>query len=560
MGVVYRAHDEVLDRDVAVKFLLPRYIASVEAGARFMREARAVARLSHPNIMMLYDVGKERDWHYMVLEYIPGQSLREVTEQRVMPLPIQESLIMIQGVLGALAYAHEQGIIHRDIKPENLRLTCEGQVKVMDFGISLVQGETRLTETGSVIGTVAYLAPEIIQGQSPDIRSDLYAVGAVWYELLSGRPPFVGDTQDITLSQILHVAPPPLCQFHVDISPDIERIVLKLLQKAPEARYPSAKAVLADFPGFTGVQSIAGVSLSPVYNPGSAQDDGGQPRPMLTAMLPPYAIQDMLTEAIEAERRRLAELLQRDVLDTLNLLLTQVKAYTQTVRVTPNARVAFSVLDTLSRQAIQQVRDLEARLHPTVLENLGLEPALETFANQVTRVYGVQIALSLERLPERAPYPIELALFRVVQDAVEDAIRQAKATRIAMRLTRQEKGLVLRLADNGSFAGRAVHKENDTLDMYARIERLGGSVARGKDRQGWFEIKMQVSIVPPAQLTAREMDVLRLLAEGLSNKEIAQRLSISPRTVNYHLDNIYGKLGVNSRTEAVVYALNQGWL
>ena len=582
MGVVYRAYDEVLDRDVAVKFLLPQHIASAEAGARFMREARAVARLSHPNIMTLYDVGQEKNWHYMVLEYIPGQNLREAAMEHAGPLTVQEALITIHSVLEALAYAHAQGIIHRDIKPENLRLTPEGIVKVMDFGISLARGATRLTEQNVVIGTVHYLAPEVIQGQPPDARSDLYAVGAVLYELLAGHPPFQGNTEALTLAQILHAPVPALRAEHPHIPAEVEHIILKLLAKNPAERYPSAEAVLGALPKPSTVSGAASAA-SPASTPASlverivhstsktrrkAPSDETQIIPP-EAKTPPetrdalllYAALDDTVAAVEAERRRLAGLLQRDVLDSLNLLLTQAKTYEQSLGSNPTTRMAFSVMTSLSRQLIQQVHDLETNLHPGMLEKLGLEPALETLANQATRVHGVHVHLDLQRLPERLSPPVELALFRAAQHELDRAILDAHATQITLKLTLSkgsaltEQDLHFSFSDNGAATQRLATRGG----IYHRIEQLGGIVQSGSRPQGKFEITCTFTLHPPVALTPREMDVIQLLVEGLSNKEIARRLFISPRTVNYHLDNIYSKLGVSSRTEAAIYALRHGW-
>jgi serine/threonine protein kinase/DNA-binding CsgD family transcriptional regulator len=575
MGIVYRAHDEVLDRDVAIKFLLPKHIASAEAGERFMREARAVARLSHPNIMTLFDVGKESDWHYMVLEYIPGQNLRDIAKAHAGPLPVGEALTAIRSVLEALAYAHAQGIIHRDIKPENVQRTPDGQIKVTDFGISIARGESRVTETGIVMGTVHYLAPEVIQGQPPDARSDLYAVGVVLYELLAGHPPFQGDTEALTLSQILHAPIPPLRVEHPAIPMDVERVVLKLMAKSPAERYPSAEAALTDFPG-SGiadgkayavsassslveriVRSTSKTHRKPPTAAGSETQgiEVGELRTSMDALLL-YAALDDTVAAVEAERRRLATLLQRDVLEALDLLLIQAKTYEQSLGADSTTRMAFSVLTTLSRQVIQQVHDLETNLHPGVLMKLGLEPALEALADQSTRIYGVHVYLALQRLPERLSPPVELALFRAAQYELERAIHDAYAMQITVRLERQEQHLTFGFSDNGAIGQRATRRS----ETYQRLEQLGGIVENGIGSQGKFEMTCTFITDAPVTLTPRELDVIRLLVEGLSNKEIAQRLFVSSRTVNYHLDNIYSKLGVNSRTEAAIYALRHGWV
>jgi DNA-binding CsgD family transcriptional regulator len=275
----------------------------------------------------------------------------------------------------------------------------------------------------------------------------------------------------------------------------------------------------------------------------------------VTQDLPPYAASEDAASAVEAERRRLVELLQSSVIEPLNLLLSQANAYEQTLSANPQARMAVSVLASLARQVLQQARDLEASLSPTVLEALGLEPALEVLAGQVMRVHGLQVVLALERLSQRLPPRVELALFRLTQDALGRAVRHARASRVAIRLGQQGERVVLTLSDDGT----APLEEKVLPAACSQVGRLGGVIETGVGPHGGLELVVRFVIEPPVQLTPREMDVLQLLAEGLSNKEIAQRLAISPRTVNFHLDNVYSKLHVTSRTEAAVYALRHGW-
>jgi DNA-binding CsgD family transcriptional regulator len=275
----------------------------------------------------------------------------------------------------------------------------------------------------------------------------------------------------------------------------------------------------------------------------------------VTQDLLPYAASEDAASAVEAERRRLAELLQSSVIGPLNLLLSQANAYEQALSANPQARMAVSVLASLARQALQQARDLEANLSPTVLEALGLEPALETLAGQVMRVHGLQVVLTLERLSQRLSLRVELALFRLAQDVLDRAVLHSRASRVAIRLGQQGERVVLTLSDDGNAP-----LDEEVLPAACRqVEQLGGIIEAGVGPHGGLELVVRFVIEPPVQLTPREMDVLQLLAEGLSNKEIAQRLAISPRTVNFHLDNVYSKLHVTSRTEAAVYALRHGW-
>lgn len=260
-------------------------------------------------------------------------------------------------------------------------------------------------------------------------------------------------------------------------------------------------------------------------------------------------------EAVEAERRSLARALDETVIAQLNLLLAQASAYEQTLTGSPQARMAISVLSSLARQVMQQARDLTDSLHPTVLESLGLEPALETLAAQEMRTRGLELRLALQRLRERLPPQIELALFRTTQEAIDRALRQANARRLHIRLEKRDDDLYFIVDDDGiPPADEALRATRQ------RIEALGGQMVYDRSTLGGLQVTIRFNIAPPIDLTEREIEVIRLLAEGLANKEIAVQLIISPRTVKFHLDNIYSKLGVSTRTEAAIYALRQGWV
>ena len=267
------------------------------------------------------------------------------------------------------------------------------------------------------------------------------------------------------------------------------------------------------------------------------------------------AVAEDAATAVEAERRRMAESLQRSVVEPLNLLLSQINVYEQALSANPEMRMAVSVLGGLARQALQQVRDLEANLYPTVLEALGLEPALEALAGQVMRAHGLQVTLVLERLHERLPLPVELALFRVAQDVLDHALHRAHASHVRICLWQHDEWLTLSLSDNGTTA----EGQEALRAACRRVEQLGGTVETATSLRGGLELTIGIGAKAPVELTPREMEVLQLLTEGLSNKEIGQRLSLSPRTINFHLDNIYSKLGVTTRTEAAVCFLRHGW-
>ncbi len=258
-------------------------------------------------------------------------------------------------------------------------------------------------------------------------------------------------------------------------------------------------------------------------------------------------------QSLEAERRAMARALQETVISQLNLLLSQANVYDQTLR-NPDARMAVSILSSLARQALQQALDLENNLQPTILDSLGLEPALDALAQQMKRAYGIYIALIIDRLRTRLPAQLELALFRTTQEFVEHALKQANATRFTITLHKHDDALIYSLEHDGNPA-----IDLGKINSVAYLESLSGKLIKSTNSNGVLGLQVEFSLIEPIDMTDREMDVLTCLTEGMTNKEIALNLEISPRTVKFHLDNIYSKLGVNTRTEAVVYALNHGW-
>ena len=253
MAEVRRAVDLRLGRAVAVKQLRPDLATDPTFQARFRREAQSAAGLNHPTIVAVYDTGEEPDpttgvsIPYIVMELVEGPTLRDVLRDGRKILP-ERALELTAGVLDALGYSHRAGIIHRDIKPANVMLTTNGTVKVMDFGIARAVADTSstMTQTAAVIGTAQYLSPEQARGETVDARSDLYSTGCLLYELLTGRPPFTGDSPVSVAYQHVREAPVPPSQIDPEIGPDINAIVLKSLAKDPADRYQSAREMKAD--------------------------------------------------------------------------------------------------------------------------------------------------------------------------------------------------------------------------------------------------------------------------------------------------------------------------
>lgn len=244
MASVVLAHDLELDRPVAIKRLAENLAANDEFKRRFLREARLAARLSHPNIVAVYDVGEEDGRPFIVMEYVEGETLADLLHGRGRLEPEEAAALALQACAG-LETAHEAGLVHRDIKPQNLLVTPGGALKIADFGIARSLDGTRLTQVGTVLGTAAYLAPEQAAGETVTAAADVYALGAVLYELLTGRPPHVADSLAELAARQQEGAIAPVRELAPDVPAATEDAVMHALARDPEYRPPSA-AALAD--------------------------------------------------------------------------------------------------------------------------------------------------------------------------------------------------------------------------------------------------------------------------------------------------------------------------
>jgi len=256
MAMVYRAQDTLLNRAVALKILYPELSEDPLFVERFRREAQAAANLSHPNIVPVFDWGEDRGTYFIVMELIEGTSLADMLRGSA-TISASRSAQIVAQVAAALGYAHRSGVVHRDVKPGNILITRDGQVKVTDFGIAqAVSSEDHLAEAGSVMGTATYFSPEQASGAAVDGRSDVYALGVVLYEMLVGRPPFIGDTPVDVSSQHVNAEVPSMGQFSESVPKDLEAIVMEALSKSPENRYQSADELRADLIRFSEGQPV----------------------------------------------------------------------------------------------------------------------------------------------------------------------------------------------------------------------------------------------------------------------------------------------------------------
>ena len=276
MGEVYRAKDTRLDREVALKVIHPQLAANVDRLARFEQEAKAAARLDHPNILVVHDVGTHEGSPYIVSELLEGESLRELLGS---PLPPRKAVDFALQVAHGLSAAHEKGIVHRDLKPENVFVRKDGRIKILDFGVAKLtqpssgaldtQATTAAaTEPGVVLGTVGYMSPEQVQGRPLDARSDIFSLGVVLYEMLSGKQPFHRGTAPETLTAILREEPLDLAETNRNIPPELDRIVRHCLEKEPDRRFHSVSDVvfgLETLRGATARKPVAPMSVAGIF-------------------------------------------------------------------------------------------------------------------------------------------------------------------------------------------------------------------------------------------------------------------------------------------------------
>lgn len=240
MSTVYKARDRVLDRIVAVKILRSEFASDKGFVEKFKSEALAVASFSHPNIVNIYDVGQENDVHYIVMEFVDGKTLKEIIREQA-PLPVAQAVNIAIGVCDGVHHAHEKGIIHRDIKPHNILITEQGMVKVADFGIARAISTSTITYGKNIVGSVHYFSPEQARGEGINLTTDIYSIGCVLFEMLTGKVPFNADSPITVALRHIHDEPPSPRGINPDIPEELEAIVFKAMAKDPGKRFQSAQ-------------------------------------------------------------------------------------------------------------------------------------------------------------------------------------------------------------------------------------------------------------------------------------------------------------------------------
>ena len=351
MGEVYRAHDAVLAREVAIKVLHRSLSGDQGFVDRFRREARAAATLNHPNIVAVYDWGAVDGIYYMVMEYVHGRSVREILNARGGLAPGQAAAVLDQ-TLAALDHAHAKGIVHRDLKPENILITAEGVVKLTDLGLARAFADAKSTRAGAVTGTVQYLAPEQIRGEPADPRSDLYALGIVGYELLTDRVPFTGETPMAIAYKHLSDRVPPPSAIAADVPPELDGFIASATDPVRELRPESALAMRRDLASVMPTLARARPLASLVNDVPRVTTDATGPE--ATAALPPAAITQTIAQVEPQRRRRF----RRPLLVLLALMTLAAAAWGAWAYVIPHSHPIPSVLGDTVDAASQRLHDL----------------------------------------------------------------------------------------------------------------------------------------------------------------------------------------------------------
>ncbi len=484
-AAVYRAKDLVLGRDVALKILLPHVKESTRK--RFLGEATAAAKLNHPNIMALYDIGEDKDRIFLVVEYVQGDPLTHY-------IPSAPSVVVELGrqIGYALQYAHDNEIIHRDIKPANIKVTPEGQVKIMDLGLALSREGKRVTAQGMVIGTPAYLSPEQAQGLPLDSRTDIYSLGIVLYELATGQLPFNADDITALLLQQVKQPPPPPRLIVPDLPIALEHVILKTLEKDPARRFQSARA-LAD---------------------------------ALQAALPPRA---------DSERPTLPRR-PADMSKAAAEHITKTAMHNA-----PTIRIILADDHTVVRRSLASY--LETRDEFVVLAeaNDGDSAILQTLA-----LLPDVLILDLN-MPGRGGLEV-----------LPQIRQQAPDVKVLVLTGREENAYIVRALRAGAHG--YVLKSGDPEDLVNAIHKvMEGELVLGK---GVTQRVLLDLLNPNAnddkKLSEQEGRVLLLVAAGLDNTAIAQRIGSSMAAVIELLAKCMDKLGAKDRHDAALIALRDG--
>jgi len=458
MADVELAYDEVLDRQVAVKLLHQRYTDDPAFLERFKREARAAASLNHANMVAVYDTGEQDARPYIVMEYVAGRSLRDLLRREGV-LPQRAAEIASDAALG-LDYAHERGLVHRDIKPANIMLSEEGQVKVTDFGIARAAGADTVTQTATVFGTAAYISPEQAQGEDVDRRTDVYSLGVVLYEMLTGRQPFTADSAVALAYKHVSEPPVPPIQINDEISPALESVVLRAMAKNPDNRYQTAGEFHDDLQRAMQGQAV---SAPPVMAYATTQAiRSGAPDPTMVATgARRYVESEEYTPARHSGRRRFGYVM-------LALLLLAV------VAAAVFALTRLFATEDVPQVAVPNVEGMQVERAQRELREAGLRGEV------AERVQDPQVGAG-RVISSDPPADVTVAQDSIVELVISTGTPTVQVPRLR-GLTEDEAGAALQ--DAGLSIGETEEERSDDIEAGLVIRSdppAGSAVTAGSD-------------------------------------------------------------------------------
>jgi serine/threonine protein kinase/DNA-binding CsgD family transcriptional regulator len=487
-ATVYKAYDDRLNRDVAIKMLLPHVRESTRK--RFFQEATSAAALNHPNIMAIYDIAEDAGRHFLVVEYVDGVSLAHY-------VPSTTELVVSLGrqIALALQYAHERQIIHRDIKPANIKVTPDGRIKIMDLGLALQPDGKRVTATGMVIGTPAYLSPEQAQGLKLDHRTDIYSLGIVLYEMATGQLPFNADDISALLLQQVKQPPPPPRLVNADLPVALENVVLKALEKNPTRRYQSCSAFAA------ALESVLPETLSVDSSP--------------TLPSPPNWANTQQMERTQ-QRESPAPKRRRAV------------------------RVILADDHTLLRRSLASLLETHDDFVVVAEASDG-----ETAIQQTLAILPDVLLLDLNM-----PGKTGLEVLPVVR-------QKAPQVRVLVLTGRDEDSYIVRALKAGAHG--YMLKSSDENDLLEGIHKvMQGQMLLGHGIAEKVVTGLLTATGPSDRLDEVQSRIILHVAAGLDNDAIARRLNLGVMDVTEHLAQAMDKLGARDRHAAALKALRRG--
>src|SRR5215813_2434094 len=533
MGTIFKAHDPVLDRPVALKMISNEVEVTDELRARFFREAQACARLSHRNIVTVYDMGEEQGRLFIVMEMLDGEELRDLLAQRK-PLALEDKITIMMQVCDGLHFAHQKGIVHRDIKPGNIMVLRDGQVKILDFGLALIaNAEMDLTRTGLIMGTLRYLSPEQVRGRA-DHRSDIFSVGAVFYELLSLRPPFDGADPIQILDQLRSEDPPSMKELDPGLPSELVAIVERAMRKDPGERFPDLeqmrfqleqvqRGLMEEAQRVRGrllghLEQVWELEAALAEEVGSARDDGTEQlldvrEGRLATLL---ALERDLMSRLEAGRAKMARAKALAPAALRGLALLQHGQFAK----------AIDEFETILSEIPEHARALEGVAQARAQANAERE---RKFAEKLvqearTALFAGRHATCLELLQRATGIPLPAEMipeFASLREAAETALAEQAAAQRVQQEVEGARDRMIQARHTAQAQAAAQYAPDLWNEAEGRFSEAEGALMRGTYAEAGPAFDAAAAGFQRSERTAREAQVRELEAAEQARKQMA---------------------------------------